>query len=81
MHCKIYEYFTGSVCPWTLPLQMPNGYGMRQFLVSMHSRKTAICTNKKAQENTHTVFPRPLQVLQRRNLRQALQVLAAARKS
>ncbi|MDI9854078.1 hypothetical protein [Comamonas sp. 17RB] len=61
-------------------------YGKRvwhvPFLVSVRSRRnTAVCIDKKAQENTHTVFPRPQRVLQRRNLRQALQVLTAARKS
>jgi hypothetical protein len=35
----------------------------------------------KAQENTHTVFPRTQLLPQRRNLRQALRVLTAARKS
>ena len=61
---------------------MANGYGMRLFLVSVRrSRSTAARIDKKAQENTHTVFPRPLQVLQRRNLRQGLQILRAACKS
>jgi len=61
---------------------MPNWYGMCQLLVMVCcDRSTSICIHKKAQENTHTVFPRPLQVLQRRNLRQGLLVLMAARKS
>ncbi|MDH1293488.1 hypothetical protein N5C43_19760 [Comamonas terrigena] len=79
---QIYEYFTGSACAWAVLLLMANGCGMCRFLMNVHSsRSTGICIHKKAQENTHTVFPRPLQVLQRRNLRQALQVLAASRKS
>ncbi len=45
------------------------------------SKSTAACIHKKAQENTHTVFPRTQLLLQRRNLRQALQVLTATRKS
>ncbi len=61
---------------------MANGHGMCRFLMIVScSRSTGICIHKKAQENTHTVFPRPLQVLQRRNLRQALRALNAARKS
>ena len=63
-------------------LLVANGYGMCQFLVMVcGSKSTAVCIHKKAQENTHTVFPRPLQLLQRRNLRQGLLVLTAARKS
>lgn len=82
MHCKIYEYVVSIACAWAVLQPMAHGYGMRRFLVSVHnSRSTAVRIDKKAQENTHTVFPRPRQVLQRRNLRQALQVLTAARKS
>jgi len=79
---QTYGYFTGSACAWAVLRLMANGYGMRRFLVSVRrSRSTAARIDKKAQENTHTVFPRPLQVLQRRNLRQALRVLRAACKS
>ncbi len=61
---------------------MANGHGMCRFLMIVCcNRNTGICIHKKAQENTHTVFPRPQRVLQRRNLRQALRALNAARKS
>lgn len=61
---------------------MANGCGMCQFpVIVCGSRSTGICIHKKAQENTHTVFPKPQQVLQRRNLCQALQLLTAACKS
>lgn len=61
---------------------MANGHGMCRFLMIVCcNRNTGMCIHKKAQENTHTVFPRTPLLLQRRNLRQALQVLTAARKS
>ncbi|WP_313571359.1 hypothetical protein [Comamonas terrigena] len=79
---QIYKYFTGSACAWAVLLLMANGCGMCWFLVMACCRRsTAVCIHKKAQENTHTVFPRPLQLLQRRNPRQGLLVLTAARKS
>lgn len=79
---QTYEYFTGSVCAWAVLLLMAKGCGMCRFLVSVHSsRNTGICIHKKAQENTHTVFPRTQLLLQRRNLRQALRVLPPTRKS
>jgi len=44
---QIYEYFTGSACAWAVLLLMVNGYGMRRFLVIVHSsRNTGICIHK-----------------------------------